>query len=289
MKFLSFIFSIALFSIAASAQVSVEVSLEQGQEQFLPSEPIPLVVKIVNRSGRALHLGTEPDWLTFSVESADGFIIVKKSDVPVLGAFDLGSAETKIKRMNIEPYFGLARPGLYRITATLHIKDWNSEVTSAARRFDIATGAKLWSQVFGLPSAGNGAPEVRKYTLQKANYLRSQLRLYVSVSDESETRIFKITAIGPMVSFSRPEAQMDRFSNLHVLYQTGAQSFNYSVVNPNGDLTRQEIYDYLDRLPRPRLGLDTNSDIVVVGGMRRVKPAEVPAVNAPSELPAPKP
>jgi hypothetical protein len=86
----------------------------------------------------------------------------------------------------------------------------------------VIDGAKLWSQTFGLPvPAGvtNRAPEVRKYTLEEANYLRSQLRMYVQVSDESETHIFKIRAIGPMVSFSQPEAQLDRLSHLHVMYQ----------------------------------------------------------------------
>src|SRR5208283_1575480 len=51
----------------------------------------------------------------------------------------------------------------------------------------------------------NQPPVVRKYILEEANYLRQQLRMYVLVSDQSGTRILKVSAIGPMVSFSRPE------------------------------------------------------------------------------------
>ena len=149
---------------------------------------------------------------------------------------------------------------------------------------DIISGAKLWSQDFGVPATNNQMPEVRKYTLQKANYQRSQLRVYVEVSDESESRVFKVSAIGPMVSFSQPEEQLDRFSNLHVLYQSGARSFIYSVINPGGDITQQEIYDYFDK--RPRLGMDTNNSIIVVGGVHRVEPDELPVVKSPAELPA---
>ena len=131
----------------------------------------------------------------------------------------------------------------------------------------------------------NRQPEVRKYTLEEANYLRARLRMYVRVSDESGTTVFRVRPIGPMVSFSEPEAQLDRFSNLHVIYQSGASAFTYSVVNPDGDIARQEIYDYRD--VRPRLRADDDGNITVYGGVRRVKPAEVPVVNSPAELPAP--
>ena len=72
-----------MFVSRVSAQVDVELSLDQ--EQFLPSESVPLTVKITNRSGQQLHLDVEPDWLTFSVESTDGFVVIKNAEVPVAG------------------------------------------------------------------------------------------------------------------------------------------------------------------------------------------------------------
>jgi hypothetical protein len=284
MKFFPSIFALALLPFFnAAAQVTVEATLDQ--EQFLPSEAIPITVHVTNRSGQALHLGADADWLTFSVESADGFVIVKRAEVPVQGEFDLGSSEVATKRVNLTPYFGLSRPGLYRVIATLHIKDWDRDVTSAAKSFDVIKGATIWSQDFGLPTDGNNPPEARRYTLEKANYLRSQLRLYVQVSDLSETHVFKVSAIGPMVSFSQPDSQLDRFSNLHVLYQSSSAAFTYTVVTPNGEIARQEVYDYLDT--HPRLGADADGNIVVIGGARRVKPEELPAVKSPGEMPAP--
>jgi hypothetical protein len=152
----------------------------------------------------------------------------------------------------------------------------------------VVDGAKLWSQVFGVPpppGVTNRPSEVRKYTLEEANYLRAQLRMYVQVSNESGTIIFKVRPIGPMVSFSQPEEQLDQFSNLHILYQNGAASFIYSVVNPNGDLVRQEVYDYLNA--RPRLQVGDDGSITVFGGVRRVKPQDIPPVKSPEELNAP--
>jgi hypothetical protein len=207
--------------------------------------------------------------------------------VPVVGGFDLGSSQVATKRMDLAPYFGLTRPGRYRIVATVRIKDWHAEVTSPVKNFDVITGAKLWSQDFGVPvpaGATNGSPEVRKYTLEKANYLRTQLRLYVQVSDAAEAQVFKVVSIGKTVSFSSPETQLDRYSNLHVLWQSGASHFTYAVVNPEGALMRQEIYDYVS--VRPRLNLADDGTVTVYGGVRRVQPEPMPMVKSPNELPA---
>ena len=271
---------------SASAQVTVSLTLDQ--DQFLPSESLPVTVHITNQSGQPLHFGADPDWLTFSVEAADNFIVVKNADPPVQGAFELDSSQVATKRVDLQPYFELKRAGRYQIIATVRIKDWNTDVTSSPRGFDVISGAKLWSQVFGVPlpaGVSNRPPEVRKYTLEEANYLHSQLRMYVQVSDESGATIFKVRAIGPMVSFSQPEEQLDRSSNLHVLYQSGAASFLYSVINPGGDIVRQEIYDYLN--VRPRLHVGDDGSVTIFGGVRRVKPQDMPLVQSPDELGAP--
>src|SRR5476651_826100 len=287
MKISSPILALVLLAFCrASAQVDVEVVLDQ--EQFLPRESVPLAVRVTNRSGQPLHLGADADWLTFSVESADGFIVVKNAEVPVLGEFDLGSSQVATKRVDLQPYFDLKRQGRYRVTATLHIKAWSAQTASPPKEFDVINGAELWSQDFGVPvpdGVTNRAPEVRKYVLEQANYLRQQLRMYVMVTDQSGSRVFRVSAIGAMVSFSQPEEQLDRFSNLHVIYQSSAKTFTYSVVNPDGEIARQEIYDYLDT--RPRLGANQAGQIVVIGGVRRVKPDELPVVKLPDELPVP--
>jgi hypothetical protein len=289
MKFSLSIFSLVLLTwFGASAQVTVEVVLDQSQ--FLPSESLPVAVRITNRSGRLMHLGADAGWLTFSVSAVDNYVVAKLGDVPVQGEFDLDTSQMATKRVDVAPYFNLSRQGSYRIIATLHIKDWDVEIPSLPQSFDVIDGAKLWSQAFGIPApagVSNGVPQVRKYTLEQANYLRSQLRMYVQVSDEAERHIFKVRAIGPMVSFSQPEAQLDRLNNLHMIYQSGARVFTYSVVNPDCDIVQQENYDYLNT--RPRLLTDDTGNITVVGGLRRVKPIDMPTVQTPGAGAAPSP
>ena len=275
---------LALAVVRASAQLSVEVVTDQ--DQFLAGEPLPVAVKITNRSGRPLHLGTEADWLTFNVESFDGFVVSKKSEVPVTGEFELESSQMGTKRVDLAPSFLLGKPGRYKITATLRVKDWSAQTASAPKSFDVISGAKLWAQDFGVP-ATNGTPEMRKYTLEQASYLHAQMRLYVQVSDVTESRIIQTRALGPSVSFSHPEAQVDRLSLLHVLWQTGAQSFNYCVVDADGKLVRREIFD--DLSTRPRLTVNESGDVQVIGGVKRAKLGEILEVKPPVETPASNP
>ncbi len=258
-----------------SAQVTVELTLEQ--DQFLPAESLPLAVRITNRSGQDLRLGRGEDWLTFSVEAREGEVVPKLGEVAVGGEFELESSRVATLRVDLAPYFALSQPGRYSVTATMQIKDWNESVRSQPKGFDIIEGARLWEQAIGVPNLGsatNALPEIRKFILQQANYLKSQLRLYVRLTDASGARTFRVLPIGPMVSFGRPEPQVDKFSNLHLLYQEGPHSFNYTVINPEGEIIARRTYDYADK--RPRLQPDADGKVLVAGGVRRPTPHDVP-------------
>jgi len=262
-----------------SAQVSVEVKLEQ--DQFLPGEALRAAVRVTNRSGQTLRLGAEPDWLTFSIESRDGFVVGKEADVPVTGEFVLESSKTATKRVDLAPYFPLDRQGRYAVGATVRIKKWDHQITSEPTSFTVIEGAKLWQQEFGVPRAGgatNGEPEVRKYILQQANYLKGRIRLYLRLTDQSGNKTFRVFAIGSLVSFSRPEPQLDKSSNLHVLYASGPQSYSYTVFNPDGDILIRQTYEYVDS--RPRLQPHDDGNISVKGGVRRVTADDLPAPKA---------
>jgi hypothetical protein len=251
-------------------QVSVEVLLPQ--DQFLPRESLVAQVRITNRSGQKLRLGAEEDWLKFDVESREGLVIARMSDPVIKGEeFELETMKVAKIKVDLAPHFNIASLGRYSVTATLRIKAWDQEVASRPKSFDIIQGAKIWEQEFGLPQpseAVSGSPEVRRYLLEQANYLRGQLRMYLRITDSSGGHTFRVFAIGQMLSFSRPEAQIDKSSKLHVLYANGPHSFSYTVFTPEGDLTARETYDFT--ASRPRLRVNNEGEISVIGGARRV-------------------
>ncbi len=262
-----------------SAQVTVEVLLDQ--DQFLPGEALVAAVRITNRSGQLLRLGAEADWLTFSIESRESPVVAKIGEAPVAGEFTLESSQMGTKRVDLAPYFSFSRAGHYAVIATVRIKAWDREISSSPKSFYIIEGAKLWEQEFGMPrpaDATNATPEVRKYMLQQANYIKGQLRLYLRVTDATGGKAFRVFPIGQLVSFSHPQPLVDKASNLHVLYQNGPHTYSYTSFNPEGELMVRETYDYVDT--RPRLREWEEGNVSVVGGIRRVTASDVPAPDS---------
>jgi hypothetical protein len=260
--------------LPARAQVSITVTFDQ--EQFLPGEDLNAIVRISNLSGQTIHIGTEPDWLKFAVASRDdGAIVLKTGEAPVMEKIDLDSAKAVIKRINIAPYFNLKSAGQFSLVATASIKDWNKQISSAPANFDIVNAATLWSKEFGVPQSpemtNNSPPEVRRYTLLQANHLQ-RLTLYFQLAD-SNGKVIKVFPLGRMLN-NVPEALVDRFSNLHLLYQIGARSACYMSLSPEGELTLRQTYDFA---PRPHLRMeDSNGSAIVIGGDRRPTPNDLP-------------
>ena len=263
--------------VGARAQVVVEVTLEQTE--FLPGEALPATVRIINRSGRALHLGADADWLTFAVQARDGSVVRKNGAVPVVGAFRLENAEVGSKTVDLAPHFLLTRPGRYNVSAAVRLKDWSSTALSPPKNFDVIEGTKIWSQEFGVPSAthSNQPPEVRVYSLLQANYLRSELRLYFSLTDAAGTKVLKVAPLGRIVSFGQPQAEVDRESRLHVLHQNGAHTSLHTVMSPEGEIVFRHHYEYTQ--VRPRLVMNSEGKIVVGNGVRRLDKNDLPPLK----------
>ena len=268
---------LAVFALlpGARAQLSVEIVLDQGQ--FLKDESMPIKVRITNRSGQTLKLGAEKDWLTFSVASRDGFSVTQSRDLPLTTEFTLESATLVTRRLDLMPYFDFSYTGRYTIAATLKVPGWEQAINSKPVLVEVVRGTKIWEQEFGVP-ADKGTPEARKYVLQQARFLKD-LFLYVRVTDLEEYRTFRVFPAGPLVSFSRPEAQVDKQSQLHLLFQTGARSFRYSVIRPDGEMLVRQTYDYSGS-SRPVLKLQENGNIVVYGGARRLTNEEAARLSA---------
>lgn len=250
--------------LTSFAQMLVDVTLDQNQ--FLPGESLPVEVHIHNRSGQTVRLGNSPDWLTFSVESKDGYIVSKNGEAPVLGGFDLDSAKVATKRVDLAPYFNISHAGRYEIVATVHVPAWETQFSNTPKAFDLIEGTRLWEQTFGVPSTNFGTlPEMRKFILQQANYLR-RITLYLRLTDADETHVIRLFPVGPLLSFSRPDPQVDAQSNLHLLYQNGPHSFSYTVYTPDAQLLLRQTYAY--GTMRPKLARDEKGYVFVAGGVR---------------------
>jgi len=261
MRLLAITGIVSLSLLGARAQVTVDLVLDQ--EQFLRDESVPVKVRITNRSGRTLKLGGTADWLNFTLESREGRNIASLGELALKEEFTIESSMVATRQVDIAPLYNLALPGRYTISAEVKIPEWGQEIASKSKTFSVVGSAPLWEQVVGVPGT-SGVPEIRKYVLQQAQV--KQLKLYVRVTDQNDYKTFKLMPVGQMVSFSRPEAQVDKESNLHLLFQSGARSFIYAVVTPQGDLILRQRHDYART--RPTLRLSEDGQIAVGGGQR---------------------
>lgn len=276
----------------ARAQVSVELSTDQ--QQYLPGESLVALVKISNQSGQALRLGKGQDWLTFNVEARGNQPIARNQEPNVEGEYVLESAQVATKKVDIAPCFGLDKPGRYQLSATVRIPQFGQELTTAPKWFDIINGTKSWERDFGVPIPGaptGQPPEARKFALIQAIHLK-ELKLYVRLSDVSGSRIMRVMQAGRYVSFSNPQATLDRTNTLHVLWQTGARAYDYVAYNCNGDMVLRQTHDIVAGA-RPSLKMNSLGDIKVEGGQRRWASNDFPPPGPPTPLkeeskPAPK-
>ncbi|HEU0009437.1 MAG TPA: hypothetical protein VFT34_06450 [Verrucomicrobiae bacterium] len=253
------------------AQVSVEVLL--SEPEFLRDESLIVRVRIANRSGQPLQLGKTADWLSFAVQSHDGHSVDKTGEVPVIDPFTMESSQTATKTVNLMPHFQFPQPGRYSVIATVKVPEWNEEFLSAPKTFHIIRGARIWEQEFGVPRK-EGAPEVRKYSLVRAQGLK-QVRLYARITDLDENRVFRVVPLGQVVSFGKPETQVDKQSRLHVLFQNGPRSFLYGAFTPDGEWAVRQCHDYSET--RPTLRVSDTGLVLVNGGYRRYTAADIPS------------
>jgi hypothetical protein len=273
MKKFALVLATLIPALSTFAQVEAEIVV--NQDKFLPAEELSAGVRIVNRSGQTLHLGEDADWVKFTIEKESGGVVHQTAEPPVKGGFDLKSTERATMRVDLAPCYNLRQQGRYLISATVKIKEWNQTISTKPVAVEIVEGTKLWEQTVGVPQPG-GPPEMRSYTLQQANYLKDQLRLYLRVADR-HGHVLKMINVGPMISFGQPEQQIDSTSRLHLLYQKSNKRFAYLVVKPDGEIQTRQTFEYTET--RPRLQPDDKVGISVSGGERIVSADDIPRVK----------
>jgi hypothetical protein len=275
--------SLLVTAWAARAQ-TLSVALVLDQDQYLAGESLVVKVRISNFAGQNVEFGRQENWLTFTLEDSHHLLVPRQDAIPVLGAFTLESSTVGTKKVDIAPHYDLTQPGRYYLKATVNMAQWGQSFETKAVPFDIIKGSSLWEQDFGVPGtvkSTDGSPEIRRYALIQTLHAKS-IQLYFRLSDTKGQRIFRAYPLGLMVSFSNPEPQLDRFSNLHILYQTTGRAFVHCLINPEGMLIARETYEFSDS--RPMLRAEKDGRITVTGGTRRFAPGDLPppvSSNAP--------
>jgi hypothetical protein len=271
---------LAAASHCAHAQPNgVTAELQIDTDQFLPDEDVPVKVRIVNRSGQSLVLGSDKQWITFDIVGEHSYVVPKLGEMPVASPFTLLSGQAVTREFNPTPYFGFRRTGRYRLGAIIKVPQWKHEVVCKPVAFTIAEGTPLpdlGNLAVGVPpppGSTNEAPEMRRFSLLKVTSL-DQMKLYFRLTD-GYGRTLRVFPLARMVDFGHPEVQLDQANNLHVLFQTGAHIFTYDVLDPNGTLLARQFHEITQA--RPSLRLNEDGQVFVGGGRRLLTLDDIPA------------
>lgn len=251
---------VAATALRSFSQISLEIQLDQ--KQFLCNESIPIRVRLLNRTGQPLRIGEVPDWLSFTVESRDGKLIQPSATIVAGGNFELDSAESVTKLIDLTAGYDFIQPGSFRVTALARFPRFGLTASSSTQPFDVVRGTQLWQEICGAPTT-NGKPRLISYSLLQVNHLR-QLRCYVRIADSPETGFARVLPLGNIVAFAKPEQRIDRSSSLHVLFQTGPRTVDYCQISPAGEMLQKQVYSFTSQ--RPRLSVDQDGQVGVKGG-----------------------
>ena len=246
------------------------------------NETIPVTVHISNRSGKPLKIGETTDWLSFNVESRDGKTLSPGQDVFAGGNFELESAGSVTKVIDIGPAYDLTHPGTYKLTAVARFQSLGLTASSQSHAFDVVRGTSLWEEVCGVPESV-GSPQFIRYSLLQS-YRGKELRLFVRIAEEPESAVARVLPLGPVVSFATPEKFIDRKSDLHLLYQSGARSYDYFRITPQGTLAAKKTYD--GSTSRPHLKIAEDGTATLHGDPLQ-KPTPTPGVGPKTTAPSP--
>lgn len=265
---------VAALCLGSAARAQIELRLATEREFFLPGEELDVAVKVANFSGGPLTLGEQPDWIRFTVERSDSGVVNKLSEVSESGSFTLEHATVGTLHFDLMPHFVLDRPGNYRVVAQATTPKSAEIYSSEAKTFEIVSGVRLNpDRVLGV-TLPDGTIVKRKYILQQVNFLR-KLQLYLRVTDGEENRIFKVTKLGPVVTFDPPRWVVDRQNCFHVLHRIDANTSAYHMFEPDGQAVRRELHRYTTTTPELRV--NEAGEVAVIGGVRRPSPGDIPA------------
>jgi hypothetical protein len=265
---------------------SLELQTEIFQDRYLPGESIEVEFRLRNLSGEPLTFRPEDEWLDVTMRrignnAQESSLVPRIGPVRINEVFTVPHTVAVKARLDITSGFGILPPGRYKLDATMLHPATRAPSRATSLLLEVVPGSKIWEQEFGFRGGGAEAqPELRKYSLQKMT-TKSEVRLYIGVTDATEQTVFRQVALGRAANSDNPQARIDRMSYLHVVHQTGPRTFTHTVVNPVGDTLRRMTYDAVSGGLRPLLKSDEEGRVSLVGGMRRPQSNDIPAAEPP--------
>jgi hypothetical protein len=190
------------------------------------------------------------------VQSRDGQLIApEKMLLPPEKT--LRSGQSTSISVDLAPHYLIRDTGGYRARASVRLPSGETLMTDSLD-FLIGRGEVIWT----VPR-GDGE-ERRIYSLLKF-YEDPNVGLYLRVEVPKKNQVYPSRRLGAFLPLGKPVAEFDPQNNLHLLYAVAAGKYRLTVVNPDGQILREETRQA--GVDKPVLTKHTDGDVSIQGGV----------------------
>ena len=255
------VWGFAFFLVFGGHQASfaqIDLRIETPKASYLQFSPIPFTIKIKNLGAGELRLAETQGkpWLEMVVQSRDGQLIApEKMLLPPEKT--LRSGQSTSISVDLAPHYLIRDTGGYRARASVRLPSGETLMTDSLD-FLIGRGEVIWT----VPR-GDGE-ERRIYSLLKF-YEDPNVGLYLRVEVPKKNQVYPSRCLGAFLPLGKPVAEFDPQNNLHLLYAVAAGKYRLTVVNPDGQILREETRQA--GVDKPVLTKHTDGDVSIQGGV----------------------
>ncbi len=255
------VWGFAFFLVFGGHQASfaqIDLRIETPKASYLQFSPIPFTIKIKNLGAGELRLAETQGkpWLEMVVQSRDGQLIApEKMLLPPEKT--LRSGQSTSISVDLAPHYLIRDTGGYRARASVRLPSGETLMTDSLD-FLIGRGEVIWT----VPR-GDGE-ERRIYSLLKF-YEDPNVGLYLRVEVPQKNQVYPSRRLGAFLPLGKPVAEFDPQNNLHLLYAVAAGKYRLTVVNPDGQILREETRQA--GVDKPVLTKHTDGDVSIQGGV----------------------
>jgi len=159
--------------------------------------------------------------------------------------------------VDLAPHYLIRDTGGYRARASVRLPSGETLMTDSLD-FLVGRGEVIWT----VPR-GDGE-ERRIYSLLKF-YEDPNVGLYLRVEVPKKNQVYPSRRLGAYLPLGKPTAEFDPQNNLHLLYAVAAGKHRLTVVNPDGQILREETRQA--GVDQPVLTKHSNGDVSIQGGI----------------------
>ena len=212
----------------------LEVSMKLPHRILLRYEAIPVVVTVVNKSGRQIPLSATNGYsFDFDIQAEDGRMVgIATQHPPVVAPVLLRGVETSFTN---DLFRSFQIGGVNQASIVARINYGGMSYLSHKQFIDIRTGAEI---AHLQTSAGNSTFNHQLRVMERDDYQN----LFLRVDDATGGWTYGAVDLGPFINMNPPTIMSDHNGMVHVLHQSAPQEYIYNIAAPNGTIDKTEKF-----------------------------------------------